>query len=128
MVLLRVPVALVVPLSILDVLVRALLVDLLVVVVFSAVLLVHLTEALSPVQVLARRAFLSVMLVPVEEVVVVSVVPHLLADVRVLLLSFITHAGLAVLPVVVGLLIGEVASRGVPKDQLVVACSLVWVA
>ena len=105
MVLLRVPVALIVPLPILDVLVRALLIDLLVVIVFSAVLLVHLTEALSPVQVLAGRAFLSVMLVPVEEVVVVCVVPHLLSDVRVLLLTLITHAGLAVLPVVIGLLV-----------------------
>ncbi len=70
-------------------------------------------------------------LVPVEEIVVVSIVFHLFFDSVLLFFSFVPHPftpRLSVLPVLIGLLILEVSSGGITEYKLVISGPLIWVA
>ena len=91
MVFFGVPVILIESLSIFDIFIGILFINCLEVIILSAILLVQILEPLSSVKMFPRTVLLSMMFIPVQEVIVVSVILKLLSYSLLLFLSAVLH-------------------------------------
>jgi hypothetical protein len=135
-ILLGVPILFIVPFPIPDVLIAILLLSpFFVEVVLCPILLIQFLEALTAEHMLPCLALLSVMIVPLQEVFVISVVfkslPHPFLLITVMFLhSSITWATtvLPVFPVLIGFLILEISSRRISEYKLIILCTLFYIS